>query len=54
MSPTSGGVEVASGDAERGNCEVRSSFGNGLSRAAAHADHFHMEIKPGVRWFLYH
>jgi hypothetical protein len=20
---------------------------------AAHADHFHMEIKPGVRWFLY-
>jgi len=21
---------------------------------AAHADHFHMEIKPGVRWFLYH
>lgn len=19
-----------------------------------HADHFHMEIKPGVRWFLYH
>ncbi|MEJ7734460.1 MAG: extensin family protein [Polyangiaceae bacterium] len=20
----------------------------------AHADHFHMEIKPGVRWFLYH
>lgn len=21
---------------------------------AAHADHYHMEIKPGVRWFLYH
>jgi hypothetical protein len=21
---------------------------------AAHADHLHMEIKPGVRWFLYH
>jgi hypothetical protein len=21
---------------------------------AAHVDHFHMEIKPGVRWFLYH
>jgi hypothetical protein len=21
---------------------------------AAHFDHFHMEIKPGVRWFLYH
>jgi hypothetical protein len=21
---------------------------------AAHADHFHMEVKPGVRWFLYH
>jgi hypothetical protein len=21
---------------------------------AAHADHFHMEIKPGVHWFLYH
>jgi hypothetical protein len=21
---------------------------------AAHADHFHMEIKPGVRWFLTH
>lgn len=21
---------------------------------AAHADHFHMEIRPGVRWFLYH
>ncbi|MFT3774438.1 MAG: extensin family protein [Minicystis sp.] len=21
---------------------------------AAHADHFHMEIKPGVKWFLYH
>jgi hypothetical protein len=21
---------------------------------AAHHDHFHMEIKPGVRWFLYH
>ncbi|WP_437607432.1 extensin family protein [Sorangium sp. So ce834] len=21
---------------------------------APHADHFHMEIKPGVRWFLYH
>jgi hypothetical protein len=21
---------------------------------AEHADHFHMEIKPGVRWFLYH
>jgi hypothetical protein len=21
---------------------------------AAHADHFHMEIKPAVRWFLYH
>lgn len=20
----------------------------------AHADHFHMEIKAGVRWFLYH
>jgi hypothetical protein len=20
---------------------------------AAHADHFHMEIKPGVKWFLY-
>jgi hypothetical protein len=20
----------------------------------AHRDHFHMEIKPGVRWFLYH
>lgn len=20
----------------------------------AHADHFHMEIKPGVKWFLYH
>jgi hypothetical protein len=20
----------------------------------AHADHYHMEIKPGVRWFLYH
>src|SRR5262249_39709315 len=20
---------------------------------AAHADHYHMEIKPGVRWFLY-
>ncbi|WP_437974843.1 extensin family protein [Sorangium sp. So ce295] len=21
---------------------------------AAHVDHYHMEIKPGVRWFLYH
>jgi hypothetical protein len=21
---------------------------------AAHADHFHMEIKPSVKWFLYH
>jgi hypothetical protein len=21
---------------------------------AAHADHFHMEVKPVVRWFLYH
>ena len=21
---------------------------------APHADHFHMEIKPGVKWFLYH
>lgn len=21
---------------------------------AAHADHYHMEIKPGVRWFLYY
>jgi D-alanyl-D-alanine dipeptidase len=21
---------------------------------AAHADHFHMEVKPGVRWFLIH
>ncbi|WP_437646012.1 extensin family protein [Sorangium sp. So ce362] len=21
---------------------------------APHADHYHMEIKPGVRWFLYH
>ena len=21
---------------------------------APHQDHFHMEIKPGVRWFLYH
>lgn len=21
---------------------------------ADHADHFHLEIKPGVRWFLYH
>lgn len=21
---------------------------------AAHADHFHMEVKPGVRWFLTH
>jgi hypothetical protein len=21
---------------------------------AAHADHFHMEVRPGVRWFLYH
>jgi hypothetical protein len=21
---------------------------------AAHADHFHMEIKPGVKWFLVH
>ena len=21
---------------------------------AAHADHYHMEIKPGVRWFLTH
>jgi hypothetical protein len=21
---------------------------------AAHADHYHMEIRPGVRWFLYH
>ena len=21
---------------------------------AAHVDHFHMEIKPGVRWFLTH
>lgn len=21
---------------------------------AAHADHYHMEIKPGVKWFLYH
>lgn len=21
---------------------------------AAHADHYHMEIKPSVRWFLYH
>lgn len=21
---------------------------------AAHADHYHMEIKPGVHWFLYH
>jgi hypothetical protein len=21
---------------------------------AAHSDHYHMEIKPGVRWFLYH
>lgn len=21
---------------------------------AAHADHFHMEIKPGVKWFLHH
>ncbi|NUO47781.1 MAG: hypothetical protein HOV80_02875, partial [Polyangiaceae bacterium] len=21
---------------------------------AAHADHFHLEIKPGVKWFLFH
>jgi len=21
---------------------------------AAHVDHYHMEIKPGVHWFLYH